>query len=615
MLEKKLEDLAQRCAVNGTTNEADLETLRSFFECRQNITRLLNDFAPVCDRLAELAQKSLTGQALTDDDAKWIENYGVTLAGFHFYHGNSYEVPRDDFPIVTRVFSDPLTSSMLYAGLARPQSLYIILPAGKTGQLYRGAVMTYREFVRPNTQLLDDESWRELVSKGQTPPAPPFTRSFYAETSVPELIKRLSRQSENENVNRGDTEDILWQIGSRATEKDLPDLLEVLVHTQGEERGDIVDGIAGVIGQLPWKSHQKQFIELLASPDDILANASASILIGQPAVLDPGNFISGFAHQSPRVRRLYCAIISHLPQQPEATRQLLLPALHDPVDGVRWQAVLAIEKTGWNDAQRQAALLETLNDTNEFVSTAAAYSLAQLGATNAAPTLLAKLKATLQSTNTPPEVREHQALEISRDLRGEGNHAVKVLDPDNLGWRLHISADVTANVRSMAARRLPPMPFNRPDVNYDLTTALIGALGDLGYSPAADELFKLRGTDYDPEATRALTKLAPDRLTRELVATAKDKQIDSYLREKAMVALCDIAATNRVHDLVPLLDDTTPIDYERVLPGPEWRVCDRAAETIAILQGWENGRFFMHPRPGQREAMMNRVREWAKQAQ
>jgi len=58
-----------------------------FFGGRQNIARLINDYAPVCDRLADLANKSLTGQALTEDDAKWIENYGVTLAGFHFYHG------------------------------------------------------------------------------------------------------------------------------------------------------------------------------------------------------------------------------------------------------------------------------------------------------------------------------------------------------------------------------------------------------------------------------------------------------------------------------------------------------------------------------------------------
>ena len=163
--------------------------------------------------------------------------------------------------------------------------------------------------------------------------------------------------------------------------------------------------------------------------------------------------------------------------------------------------------------------------------------------------------------------------------------------------------------------RLPPRPFSLPNHNYDRATALIEALGDLNYLPVTDELFKLRGTDHDAESTRALAKLAPDRLTGELLATALDKQVDSYIREQALVTLCNISATNRVRDLVPLLDDTTQIEYSRPLPGAEWRVCDRAAETIAILLGWENGRMLMFNRPEQREATMNRVREWAKQAQ
>jgi hypothetical protein len=167
----------------------------------------------------------------------------------------------------------------------------------------------------------------------------------------------------------------------------------------------------------------------------------------------------------------------------------------------------------------------------------------------------------------------------------------------------------------MATLRLPPRPINFPTHNYNLTDALIEALGDLRYAPAADELFKLRGTDYDAAATRTLSKLAPDQLASELLTTAKDKQIDSYMREQALVTLCNISATNHVRDLIPLLDDTTLIVYSRTLPGPEWRICDRAAETIAILLGWENRMSLIYVRPEQREEMMNRVRNWAKQSQ
>jgi hypothetical protein len=171
----------------------------------------------------------------------------------------------------------------------------VIVPDGNSQQLYRGAVMTYREFVRPNTQLLDDESWRELISKGQTPPAPPFTRSFYAETSVAELMKRLLALGKNEDASYGDIEEILWQISSRATEKDLPDLIGVLTRSNGRERGDVIEGIAEIIARLPWESHQKHFIELLASRDNVLAEASAHILVQRPAALDTSMLVSGFA--------------------------------------------------------------------------------------------------------------------------------------------------------------------------------------------------------------------------------------------------------------------------------------------------------------------------------
>lgn len=610
-LQNELETLARRCAQSGKATEAETETLRMYFDCRQNTARLIGDFAPVCDRLTELAKKSLKGETLTEDDAGWIASYGVTLAGFHFYYGNSYEVPRDDFPIVTRVFSNPRRDSMLYAGLARPQALYVIVPNGNALQLYRGAVMTYREFVRPNDQPLEDQSWRELIAKGQTPPAPPFTKSFYAETSVADLLNKLQVPAQGGDfVSYSDIEDILWQIGSRATEKDLPRLIEMMIRGKGEGRADIVDGLGGIIARLPWDPEQKRFIALLASPESTLAHASASILLSRPASLDSAALISGFAKQPPRARRLICVLLSRQPQSTEAMQQLFLKALRDPVDGVRWQAALAIATSQWKDAASEAALVRTLNDTNEIVGAAAAYSLAKLGATNAAPVLLTKLRDRLKSPPVASDEWSPQVMAIVQDTQGEEHHADELLNVDHLTLRLKIG--VTPAMQRRAALRVPPQPIDFPMHNYNLADALIEALGELGAAAAAEELFKLRGTDYDAEATRALAKLAPDRLSGELLATARDKQIDSYLRERALVTLGNVSATNRLRDLIPLLEDTTPIEYFRPLPGAPWRVCDRAALTIAMLLGWEDRMALGFMRPEQREELMTRAREWAR---
>ena len=614
-MEKELEDLAQRCAASGQATEAETNTLRLFFDCRESVVRLLHDFAPVCERLAALAAKSLNGESLTEDDGRWIRNYGVTLAGFHFYYGNSYEVPRDDFPIITRIFSSPLADSMLYAGLARTQALYVIVPAGKSLQLHRGAVLTYREFVKPNTQMLDDDSWRHLVGQGQTPPPPPFTRSFYAETSVGELLQRAALQTQNEDADYHDLEEIFWEIGSRATEKDLPALLRAMGNAEMDPAGNLVDNIAVIIGGLPWQSQQEPIVRLLASPNDTLAQAAASIILRQPALLDTSLLTTGFHQQPPQTRRICCSLLSQVPHPNPATRQLFLEALHDPADAVRWQAVLAIEKIGQGDPSCRQALLNALDDTNRFIVAAAAYSLGQLGVTNAAPVLLAKLRTVLLSACPPAQTLEAQVAEITRDFRGDRSYLPQnVLDADHLEALLYVSPRGTGNVKPVSARRQPPGPVQHPVAGCDLAAALIEALGDLQYTPAMDDLARLSGTEYDDAATRALDKMPRNELVEKLLANAHDKPLDSYLREKALLTMCNLSLTNRVRDLRPLLDDPTPIVYSPPLTlGPPWRICDSAAEAMAILLGWQNDPMSVIINPGQRDELMARVREWARQ--
>ena len=352
-------------------------------------------------------------------------------------------------------------------------------------------------------------------------------------------------------------------------------------------------------------------VQLLASKDPGLADAAARILTQEPSNLDAAVFISTFDQQSPRTKRLYCAILSRLPQQTEETRKFFVHALHDQEDGVRWQAAVTIAQIKWNDAQSQSALLDTMNDKNEIVGAAAVCTLAKLGATNAGPALFSKLKSRLQ-VNISPEEIERQATLVIRDLHSDFNRGpdYKLLDPDDLEMLIYHRAP--GGLKKQASMRLPPSTIPFPTHDYSLVDALLQALGDLRFGAAADELFKLQGTDYYAEATCALNKVAPERLTKELLTIAKDTQTDSYLRERAMVSLCNLSVTNSVQELVPLLEDSTPIVYSRKLPGPEWRICDRAAASMAILLGWEDRLMPRYVPPRQREELLARAREWAK---
>lgn len=107
----------------------------------------------------------------------------------------------------------------------------------------------------------------------------------------------------------------------------------------------------------------------------------------------------------------------------------------------------------------------------------------------------------------------------------------------------------------------------------------------------------------------------PEQLADALIATASNRQEDGYLRGRALVTLGTLGVTNRIQELIPLLNDNSWITYSSPLPEPPAKICDRTAETIAILLGWQDETAVRFSRPAQREEMLKRVREWAKQIQ
>jgi hypothetical protein len=114
--------------------------------------------------------------------------------------------PQDDFPLVTPVFASPIKDRILYAGLGRPEALYVIVDVDGQPVLYRGAVLSYREFTRPTQEPVDDSSWREEIRAGKMPAPPPFTNSFRKTTPAEESseCERLRRWASDEDRRYGD---------------------------------------------------------------------------------------------------------------------------------------------------------------------------------------------------------------------------------------------------------------------------------------------------------------------------------------------------------------------------------------------------------------------------
>lgn len=132
------------------------------------VTIQLAALTKICNKLALLAREQLAGEALTQDESEWIRDYGTALAALNAV----------DFPNVSRIFNITSQPYIFLVGVAHPQALYVILPANGKSQLYRGAVMSYREFVGYKKVNLDDAGWQKIVRANKTPPPPAFTASF-----------------------------------------------------------------------------------------------------------------------------------------------------------------------------------------------------------------------------------------------------------------------------------------------------------------------------------------------------------------------------------------------------------------------------------------------------
>ncbi len=598
LLLKNLEAVARRCLDGTAPSGADKTVLEGFYDERLTAPRLLRDFAGTCDKLAELARKHVDGIPLTEEDGKWIADYGKTLERFHFFPANSPAETEDDFPIIRRLGANSDGAFVLWAGLGHPEALYVILPAEGRLRLYRGAVLSYRELTRPSSDSLDDKSWREQVKTGNVPPPPAFTARFRAEKSGAEMLETLAAEAADPQ-GYSELQESLEALQSRVTDADLPALIRALGKTDGVWSGSPVSGgIAAAIGKLKWEPAQKELLALI-DKDDIHAGAVASILVERPEWLDGAFLSANYDRGSTRCRRVYALLLGRA-QQTGQTRASLLRAARDDAPGVRWQAVLAVAGASWDTAQKITPLLDRLSDSNEIVAAASAYGLGKIGATNVSPALFTNLEQHLEAPPTGAATLQEQVQAVQDYVLGNLNGQPNPFDPDNLMGRAQM-----ARMRRVAADA-------RRD-QFTLVTALIEALGDLHYQPAEDAILGLLGGRYSNAAAQSLKKLAPDKLARRLTAIAADKNALPQARDDALVLLSDSTSANLMTDLIPLLDDQTVVPGVRIMQGREWRICDRAAATLAALMG-RPIRIAPTMPAEQRDQQIEQVRQWLKSA-
>jgi HEAT repeat protein len=304
---------------------------------------------------------------------------------------------------------------------------------------------------------------------------------------------------------------------------------------------------------------------------------------------------------------------------------VILGALRNPDAGVRWQAAQVIGKARWSNSPPVNALIDTLHDGNVVVAASAVRALMRLNATNAGPAVFAELKLRLEHPASEEELQSQQqaiALPNSDARMGSGflMFSLNVLDPDNVLMHLRFGNPHAPSGRSVrhpapgGSRPFRPLDPTPPvpgggdffaQNQFDSIDTWIQSLGALQCRDAEDDLLQWLSSDRKPAVFSALEKLGSPRLVEQMLVQAKDTHADSEDRADALVKLCRLNATNQIRAIAYLLTETTVIP---ISSSKEWRICDRAADTIAGLLGWKQ-RLRMFASVEERDAFVDRVKK------
>ncbi|MCK6460771.1 MAG: DUF3160 domain-containing protein [Planctomycetes bacterium] len=189
---------AQRQIVESATSGGDVkqEVRRALLEpmlaaCERWHARMTDPFARVdgpargrpmrpewerwidlCTRLELLAHRQLRQREWSDEDAAFLEGYGVALGKIMGYSPGSVRLPVDDAPRAAAVICDPVNEVMRIVGTGRLRELWVLYPRRDSRIACRGVVLSYYELDAKEAPT--DAEWKAMLDSKEPPPEPPW---------------------------------------------------------------------------------------------------------------------------------------------------------------------------------------------------------------------------------------------------------------------------------------------------------------------------------------------------------------------------------------------------------------------------------------------------------
>jgi hypothetical protein len=589
-----LEPMARKCAAGEEPTEEELRVLHMLYTTPEDVSAQLRELAGMCEALARIATEELTGELRAEEDAEFVDAYGVRIARLHGYGETSWLKARDDFAGVVRLFGSAGSREDLYAGLGRPEALYVIAPMAGQPVLHQGAVLSYRELTHPAGEMLTDAAWREMVASGQAAAAPLFTASFRAGITQQEIVQVIRSGGSYAAVDLVESEEITaalierlreeepgqscwWarnHLFRRAADQHVPDLIDLMEQTHPP-----IAGYYGVcIGRLDWEPSGDRIVGLLDSDTRQLADAGAYVLSQRPEQIPAAELLARIDAEPVRKQRLICFLLSRAPDPGEGIVRKLVACAGADDAGLRYTAVRSLEHVRAGGPEVVAALTERLADENTLVAAAAAYGLRALGADESAEAMLEAL-GRVGSPSLPEEEKDA----VQGDTLYAGALNVMVL------------SDMIPEERRIPVELLG--------------VELMKSLAEFGCAGAVPALLDMVGRGYAAEALAALARVDPEGYLDRALGIAADGESTPEVRVAAIDAVAASQQAGMARRLAPLLEEATATELGP--PTYPWRIWDAAAVAIADLLGWEHE---VSPRsmPDARKALLARALEWSR---
>ncbi|MBT3199116.1 MAG: DUF3160 domain-containing protein [Phycisphaerales bacterium] len=559
---KHIRELASRCLKTGLASDSDIKLLNAFANPNKEAAKRMNKFAEICDQLANIARKQLTGKPLHPTENHLIKQYGPIL-GRLLHDDDSYISPENNAPIISTSFVQPIAGKTLYAALGRPHALYVLGKLNGQTTLMRGAVLGFREFTHSSSQPLNDEEWRTIVRAGRSVPQPPeFTKSFFARPSQDEVIQMLENGKIYSGINnvtgaaiskkmiamlptasKDDRSTLTWSLRGRCTENDAAPLLKLLKmysETKPKQYDHPTSNMMHLLANAPCKAIAAELKQMLTTENPDMAHASAYILAKQPHLIDSAALVAEYDTLPTTRRALYCYLLSRPQQIGKPALAIILKAMQDRDACLRWQGAAALGRINIKTPDVIKALTQRTNDSNMYVAGAALESLIKLDASPDAETLIKMLKQF-----------KHAYLPIERTIF----HKKTLNIPE------------TGRINALMRGQYSNLPsLTQPD--YVIIDKLI-QLNHKQAVPIILELMIQRELSTDSIGFRALEGLDRQNYPEHLVALATNDKAPGQLRANALTQLYGYDHPMKlIRKLIPLLADKTTIvrnDYDNRL--------------------------------------------------